>query len=132
MNRCWLYTVSKSTKWRGRLTGWDAIQGFPLRKLPGVPLVIRSRGGYEVEHDRETIARNDAEKEANAKWVKDHGIGYLEKTVHCSKCQHPFDAKTNCSGPHDHCFLTACPNCGTGYKVEWVFKSGNFSERPEE
>jgi hypothetical protein len=115
-----------------KATGWDAVQGFPLRKLPTVPLIVRGSGGYEVEHNRDAIARCDMEKEANAKWVEDHGIEYLTKTISCFKCQQTFEAKTPCGGPHDHVSLVSCPNCKSGYKVEWFFDLGDFSKSTAE
>lgn len=97
----------------------DFAHGNPLRKLPFVPMRMLDAGGFAVEHDRETIERNDAEKNANAEWVKEHGIEFLKQTVHCSNCGQEFDAEMPCRGPHAHTLTTSCPHCNEAQLVRW-------------
>lgn len=97
----------------------DFARGNPFRELPSVPMRMLDTGGFVVEHDREAIARNDAGREENAKWVEQHGIEFLKKTVQCSKCQHEFEAEMPCRGPHGHSLTMSCPHCNEMQIVRW-------------
>jgi len=100
-----------------------------VRRVPNVPMVLTDDGKWFIEHDRQAIQKARDEQKERDEWVKNSGIEFLTAAIQCSKCQHKFEAKMPCGGPHDHSFTGSCPNCTAGYQVSWVYESGGFSER---
>lgn len=104
----------------------DFARGNPFRQLPFVPMEILEKG-FRVEHGREAIEKARSEQDVIDAWLKESGIEVLTKNVECVKCRKAFEASMPCGGPFDHSNLSACPNCGEGVYVEWIFKSGGFA-----